>query len=74
MFEAILAPFRWLMSWLLGAFHTVLEFAGMPANSSTVWNAPSSQDMSQRNGARMASNMGVNPPAGDQVGWEGGSG
>ena len=37
MFEAILAPFRWLMSWLLGAFHTVLEFAGMPADSGWTW-------------------------------------
>lgn len=37
MFEAILAPFRWLMSWILGAFHTVLEFAGMDADSGWTW-------------------------------------
>ncbi|WP_180536613.1 membrane protein insertase YidC [Micrococcus luteus] len=37
MFEAILSPFRWLMSWLLGAFHSVLEFAGMPADSGWTW-------------------------------------
>lgn len=37
MFEAILAPFRWIMSWLLGAFHTVLEMSGMPADSGWTW-------------------------------------
>ena len=37
MFEAILSPFRWLMSWLLGAFHSVLEFAGLPADSGWTW-------------------------------------
>jgi YidC/Oxa1 family membrane protein insertase len=36
-FEAILLPFRWLMSWILGAFHTVLEFIGMPADSGWTW-------------------------------------
>ena len=37
MFEAILSPFRWLMSWLLGAFHSILEFAGLPADSGWTW-------------------------------------
>ncbi|WP_295015795.1 membrane protein insertase YidC [uncultured Micrococcus sp.] len=37
MFEAILAPFRWIMSWLLGAFHTVLEMAGMSPDSGWTW-------------------------------------
>ena len=37
MFEAILSPFRWLMSWLLGAFHSVLDFAGLPADSGWTW-------------------------------------
>ena len=36
-FEAILLPFRWLMSWILGAFHTGLEFLGMPADSGWTW-------------------------------------
>ncbi|WP_416906543.1 YidC/Oxa1 family membrane protein insertase, partial [Mycobacterium tuberculosis] len=37
MFEAILSPFRWLMSWLLGAFHSILEFAGLPTDSGWTW-------------------------------------
>ena len=37
MFEAILAPFRWLMSWILGAFHTLLETVGMPSDSGWTW-------------------------------------
>lgn len=36
-FEAILLPFRWLMSWILGAFHTGLEFIGMPSDSGWTW-------------------------------------
>ncbi|MCT2006843.1 membrane protein insertase YidC [Micrococcus lylae] len=36
-FEAILLPFRWLMSWILGAFHTVLGFIGMPSDSGWTW-------------------------------------
>lgn len=42
MFEAILSPFRWLMSWLLGAFHSILEFAGLPTDSGWTWPCPSS--------------------------------
>ncbi|MDY6055949.1 membrane protein insertase YidC [Micrococcus sp.] len=37
MFEAILAPFRWIMSWILGAFHSVLEAVGLPSDSGWTW-------------------------------------
>ncbi|MDO5635071.1 MAG: membrane protein insertase YidC [Micrococcus sp.] len=36
-FEAILLPFRWLMSWILGAFHSLLTAIGMPTDSGWTW-------------------------------------
>ena len=37
MFQAILAPFRWLMSWILGAFHSLLGSVGMDPDSGWTW-------------------------------------
>ncbi|NUL44787.1 membrane protein insertase YidC [Cellulosimicrobium funkei] len=36
-FQIILWPFKWVMSWILGAFHTVLEMVGMDPNSGFTW-------------------------------------
>ncbi|MFB9072840.1 membrane protein insertase YidC [Citricoccus parietis] len=36
-FQIILWPFKWVMSWILGAFHTVLELVGMDPDSGFTW-------------------------------------
>lgn len=36
-FAIILWPFRWVMSWILGAFHTVLDVIGMDPDSGVTW-------------------------------------
>lgn len=36
-FEIILWPFKMAVSWVLGAFHTVLEMVGMPSDSGWTW-------------------------------------
>ncbi len=36
-FEAILLPFRWIMSWILGAFHDLLDLVGLPPEAGFTW-------------------------------------
>ncbi|MCY1157132.1 MAG: yidC [Citricoccus sp.] len=36
-FAIILWPFKWVMSWILGAFHTVLDWLGMDPDSGVTW-------------------------------------
>ena len=36
-FAIILWPFKWVMSWILGAFHTVLDWLGMDPDSGLTW-------------------------------------
>jgi YidC/Oxa1 family membrane protein insertase len=36
-FQIILWPFKWVMSWILGAFHTVLDWIGMDPDGGFTW-------------------------------------
>ncbi|MEO9246922.1 membrane protein insertase YidC [Citricoccus nitrophenolicus] len=36
-FQIILWPFKWVMSWILGAAHTVLDWIGMDPNGGFTW-------------------------------------
>jgi len=36
-FQIILWPFKWVMSWILGAFHTLLDWLGMDPNGGFTW-------------------------------------
>lgn len=36
-FQIILWPFKWVMSWILGAFHTLLDWLGMDPDSGVTW-------------------------------------
>jgi YidC/Oxa1 family membrane protein insertase len=36
-FDTLLAPFRWVVSWILWAFHEVFSFMGMDPNSGWTW-------------------------------------
>lgn len=36
-FELILFPFKWVVSWILSLFHTILSSIGMPFNSGWTW-------------------------------------
>ncbi|MFC7401560.1 membrane protein insertase YidC [Citricoccus sp. GCM10030269] len=36
-FQIILWPFKWVMSWILSAFHTVLDWVGMDPDGGLTW-------------------------------------
>jgi YidC/Oxa1 family membrane protein insertase len=36
-FQIILWPFKWVMSWILGAFHTLLDWLGMDPDGGFTW-------------------------------------